>query len=127
MARTILPLPVRNEPWSPNVYHAFNILSDIFRTAKNILSQENYDLYRIRYHAETIENDALPLLLALEATAEEESLPVSWVYDAGSQYEDLIVELAEAEKRAVGMYASLSVRNIGLLTTFPESHRILDM
>jgi hypothetical protein len=107
MARTLLPLPMCNQPWSSNVYHAFNILSDIFRTAKNVLSQENYDLHQIRHRTETIANDALPLLLTLEATAQEEGLPVSWVYDAGSQYEDLIVELAEAEKMVLGMYALL--------------------
>jgi hypothetical protein len=103
MPRTLPPLPLRSQPWSPNVYHAFQILSDIYRTAKAALDQENYDLYRIRFHGDSVANDAVPLLFTLEESAEEEGLPVSWVHDASHHYENLIVELAEAEKTALGV------------------------
>jgi hypothetical protein len=103
MPRTLPPLPLRSQPWSPNVYHAFQILSDIYRTAKAALDQENYDLYRIRFHGDSVANNAVPLLFTLEESAEEEGLPVSWVHDASHHYENLIVELAEAEKTALGV------------------------
>jgi len=109
MPRTLPPLPLRSQPWSPNVYHAFQILSDIYRTAKAALDQENYDLYRIRFHGDSVANDAVPLLFTLEESAEEEGLPVSWVHDASHHYENLIIELAEAEKTALGVCVTVPV------------------
>jgi hypothetical protein len=94
---------VHTQPWSPNIYHAFQILSDIYRTAKTVISQGNYDLHRIRFHGDSVANEAVPLLFTLEAVAQDEGLPMSWVHDTSQYYEELIVELAEAEKTALGM------------------------
>ena len=104
MPQSLQPLPTRNQPWSSNINDAFQILSDIYRTTRNVLAQENYSIHRLRFHAETVANDAVPLLFTLEEAAEQEGLPVSWVHDVGAQYEVLIIELAEAERTALGTY-----------------------
>jgi hypothetical protein len=99
------PLPYREEnlPWSSNVNNAYQILTDMYRHANHVLLQDDSDIPRIKYHKETLTNDSIPILLALEASAEEEGLPTTWLHLCAESLGSLIVKLCSAEETADGM------------------------
>lgn len=103
MEHTLVPLPVCDLPWSSNVSQSFQILSDIFRNATTVLTHENYNTHHIQYHGETVANDVLPLLFAIEASASQEGVPADWLQAAAEQFEGLVFELAKAEQTMLGM------------------------
>lgn len=97
------PLPARDQPWSPQVYNSVQVLQDMYRVANEMLAQGNYDVSRILYHADAVSSGAVPLLFDLEAAAESEELPPSWVQGCAQAFHDLLQQLCEAENAAQGV------------------------
>lgn len=99
------PLPLcsdENDSWSPNVQNAYTIMADMHRHALNALRQE-LDAPRARIHVETLSQQAIPILLALENSAEDEGLPHSWLQDCAVAMGSLMASLQKAEVTADGM------------------------
>jgi len=92
-----------NTPWSPNIYHAYQIMSDVFRHASEVLLQEA-DTIHLKLHVETLTNNVIPIFMALEAHTEEEQLPVQWLYSCTEVVGALIVKLCQAQETANGWY-----------------------
>ena len=97
------PLPVTDTPWSSNVYNVANVLQDLYRTANAVLSHASPDIHRLQFHQDSLINDALPLLLALEENADVEGLPRSWLEDCVGHISDLLIRLCETEREVTGV------------------------
>jgi hypothetical protein len=97
------PIPPHgeNQPWSPNVFNAHRVVSDIFKHAE-ALRRGDPDPNRIQFHIGTLTNDAIPLLYALEAHAEEEGLDVNWILSCAEAVGGLVGELQKAEQSLRG-------------------------
>ncbi|KAJ6624167.1 hypothetical protein B0H10DRAFT_2212903 [Mycena sp. CBHHK59/15] len=102
MSRSLPPLPPHPEdvPWSPNVHHAYQYMADTFRHAAKVLLQDA-DTNRLQYHAETVTQELVPILQALEENAAEENLPLPWIYSCTQVVGSLIVDLCKAQETAV--------------------------
>lgn len=98
------PLPARDEPWPSHVYHAVNVIQDMFRVASDMLAQGNYDISRILYHSESFLSGAVPLLFSLEEVADEEGIPQAWLSECAEKFHRLLKKLCEAEQTAHGVY-----------------------
>lgn len=96
------PLPVTDTPLSSNVYNVANVLQDMYRTANAVLSHARPDVHRLQFHQDILVNDALPLLLALEESADDEGLPRLWLEDCVSSFSDLLIQLCEIERDVTG-------------------------
>lgn len=99
MARVFPPLPEHpvNAPWSPNTYYAHKIMADTFRHASTILLQDA-DANRLKFHAEALTSDILPILEALEEHAQEENFPLPWLYSCTEAVGRLIFDLCKAQE-----------------------------
>lgn len=96
-------LPAREQPWSPQVYDSVQVLRDMHRVASEMLAQGNYDVSRILYHADSVASGAVPLLFDLEAAAESEELPQTWIQACAEAFHNLLQQLCEAENAAQGV------------------------
>ncbi|KAK7016173.1 hypothetical protein R3P38DRAFT_3321557 [Favolaschia claudopus] len=98
MSRPLPPLPEpENEPWSPNVHAAYELMLGTFRSASSVLSQDA-DAKRLEFHAQ----HATKELKAFEAHAEEEHIPMPWVLDCTEAVGELICNLCQAQELGVG-------------------------
>jgi hypothetical protein len=62
-----LPAPSEDEGhWPTNVHKAYDIISDSFNRASQLLRQEDGDALRLRVHSEKIFRRTIPLLEALD-------------------------------------------------------------
>ncbi|KAK6983899.1 hypothetical protein R3P38DRAFT_3333454 [Favolaschia claudopus] len=96
MSRPLPPLPEpENEPWSPNVHAAYELMLGTFRSASSVLSQDA-DAKRLEFHAQ----HATKELKAFEAHAEEEHIPMPWVLDCTEAVGELICNLCQAQELA---------------------------
>ena len=59
-------LPYRNSPWPANVLAAYDKLSEIYRHALRISRQEDVDPLQLIFHLSAIDDDALPVLQAIQ-------------------------------------------------------------
>lgn len=96
-------LPPKDQPWSPQVQASVQVIRDMYRVASEMLSQGNYDVSRILYHAETVASGAVPLLFDLEAAAESEGIPDSWIHECAEAFHALLQQLCKAENVAQGV------------------------
>jgi len=97
-------LPAREIPYSANVYGCLNLLERTFSQASGLLSHGSFELHRVLFHKNAILRDALPLLLELEACAEDEGLPLAWLEDVSQLFGALVTQITEAEQTADGRY-----------------------
>ena len=67
MASIIPPLP--HGSWSATITHAHHVLSDMLRHADTAL-HDHQDPQRLRFHADTLVNNAIPILTGLEEVCE---------------------------------------------------------
>lgn len=102
MSRALPPLPhhPENAPWSPNVYHAYQVMVDSFRHASSVLVQDA-DSNRLKFHAENATQDLVPILQAFEDHAAEENIPLPWVHSCTEVVGQLIVDLCTAQETAL--------------------------
>ncbi|KAJ7016857.1 hypothetical protein C8F04DRAFT_1280519 [Mycena alexandri] len=108
MSRTLPPLPPHPEggQWSPNVQHAYQVLTDTFRPAVKVLLQEA-DANRLQYHIENATTELFPILEAFEAHAAEEHIPIPWVLSCTEVVGSLVFDLCQAQEAAAGWYIFL--------------------
>ena len=77
-----LPDPPAGEAWNPHIHHAFEILCDISsHTTQTLQSPGN--MHRLRFYIDTIVNDSVPLLCALEEEGQQigHQTLTSWAQD----------------------------------------------
>jgi hypothetical protein len=97
-----LPSLPTERQWSSNLHTVAQILQDMYRTANLVLANGNFDVQRLRLQQETLIEDAIPLLLDTEKSAEDEELPESWLRSCVQKFGALLVQLCEAEHTATG-------------------------
>ena len=77
------PLPDRsdNTAWPPDIHTAYRVIHAAYTHADNLLCLDDTDPLRMRYHLERIENDIIPMVLALEvsSTSTANGLPLEWL------------------------------------------------
>lgn len=105
----IIELPSRSEPYSSSVYNAVDILHDILRHSHTLLQKGQYDVHRVEYYLDSIIQDAVPIVIDLTETEEENGLPKDWTNSVMKMFTDLIHSLMEAHKTALGVYVSLLI------------------
>lgn len=89
---------------SPQCQTAFQLLQDYYFTAFNLISNSNIDAQRATYHHDLITGNAVPILLALESAAEEESIPKTWFEECVGMFGALLVQLREIKQTEERQY-----------------------
>jgi hypothetical protein len=89
------PLPPASsldQPWSVNVTNAHRVLSESYTRACRVLFQES-DALQVKFHIDTLANDMVPILEAMEHAASEEGIPQNWMMSAATALGSLVVSL----------------------------------
>jgi hypothetical protein len=97
----ILPHRPDGTQWSLNVYNAYQIASDLFRHASQALQLEDSEVQRLSFHIDSLIDDCVPILEALEAHADVEGLPICWLHSCAEAVGNVLVNLTQARSRAV--------------------------
>jgi hypothetical protein len=97
-----LPAAPENQAWSPNVHNAYTVMADIHKHALQSLRRE-LDAPRARIHIDSMADHAIPILIALEGSADDEGLPTSWIQECAVAMGNLVANLQKAELTADGM------------------------
>ena len=97
MSFPALPAPAEGLPWSANIEHAYQIISTTFNLAIHVRAQEA-DSTRLRYHAEALTGDVIPLLAEMEIHAHQEGFPVPWIHRCAQLSSELVVQLLSASQ-----------------------------
>ncbi|KAJ7436656.1 hypothetical protein B0H11DRAFT_2255984 [Mycena galericulata] len=87
-------------PGIKHIYYAFNIVSDTYNAAAKVLLVEA-SASRLKFHAHGLTKNVVPILVALEAHAPEEHLPIPWVHECAHAVARLVKELCDAQKKAM--------------------------
>lgn len=95
----LLPSHPDGAVWSPAVYEAYQAISDMWHRGVQVLQNEA-ESGRLKYHADTLTSDAVPILLAMEHHAEKETLPVPWIHQLTESVGTLISQLCRAQETA---------------------------
>lgn len=92
------PLPALNPPeiWSINIQNAHHTLSTAYNSSQQLLQLDDSDALRLRFHAERIENEIVPVLEAMETHVEIPCIPRAWLESAAYALGHLIVRLSTA-------------------------------
>ena len=93
--------------WSPNIYQAFSIISRTYAAAADVVLIDA-DVSRLKFHAHGLTENVIPLLVALEAHAAEEHLPLPWVLECAHAVALLVKELCAAQTNAAQRYVQFS-------------------
>lgn len=99
---SLSPLPIRNTPWSAAVLSAYQKLNQIYQTASVYVDSDGLEAHRLQQYGTAIITDAYPLLLLLEESAEDESIPNQWIQDAATQFTELLCLVDEHWTSAEG-------------------------
>lgn len=101
-----LPLPMENAQWSPNVHQAYDYLTETFRHASKVLSQDA-DANRLQFYAQLATQELVPILQAMEDHAVEEHIPLPWILSCTEVVGHLIADLCHAQETAVARCVSI--------------------
>ncbi|KAF7426532.1 hypothetical protein PC9H_008901 [Pleurotus ostreatus] len=95
------PIPARptGDAWPFSLLQAYEQIDNVCSAASHMLRQEA-EANRLRYHAETLITEAVPLLLVIEENSEQEGIPSSWLHALTTAVGVLIAELEQAYKTA---------------------------
>ena len=107
-----LPAPSNDVAWSLAVYQAYEVISEMYNRSAHVYHQEAKS-GRLKFHAESLTQDAIPILLALEEHAAEENIPVPWIHSLTMAIAGLITQLCSAYETSAHRYFS----------TISSSHR----
>ena len=88
--------PTGFDAWSIQVECASEVLSSTYRHATRALQVQS-DASQLRFHANTIKNDILPLLYALERAAVRQPVPKKWLLKCAQMFGSLLGSLDDAE------------------------------
>jgi hypothetical protein len=83
---------LNQNPWSANILTAHDTLSDIYRHAHHILSQEDADPIQLTFYIEAISGDGIPLLEALACDPQGHEMQ-DWLSHTAHSLGDLSVLL----------------------------------
>lgn len=84
---------LNQNPWSANIRTAHDTLSDIYRRAHRILSQEDADPIQLTFHIDAVSGDAIPLLEALARDPQGHEMQ-DWLSHTAHLLGDLFVLLS---------------------------------
>lgn len=90
MALQLPPLPVHSIPASSNLQSAVQILSNLYNNAARLVTSKNYNETRLTWHLHALYDDALPLLLQISASADQENIPGPWLLECSQCFSDII-------------------------------------
>jgi hypothetical protein len=90
------PLPHPLRPWSVAVLNAYRQLNHVYQTASSYVDSGSVDAHRLQQYGRAIIDDAYPLLLLLEESANSESLPLSWIEDVATEFTALLALVDDA-------------------------------
>jgi hypothetical protein len=107
-AMPLSPLPHSPTPWSVSIFEAYRQLNHIYQTASSYVDSGSVEAHRLRQYGRAIIQDAYPLLLLLEESADSESLPRSWIEDVATEFTALLALVDDAWTSAKDEY----VKNI---------------
>src|SRR5262245_47137426 len=79
-ALPVLPHRSYGLQWSPHVRNAYRIASDLFRNACQAMQHEDAEVQRLSFHIDSLVNDCVALLEALEEQADLEGVPIPWLH-----------------------------------------------
>lgn len=102
------PLPHSPTPWSVSILEAYRQLNHVYQTASSYVDSGSVEAHRLRQYGRAIIQDAYPLLLLLEESADSESLPRSWIEDVATEFTALLALVDDAWTSAKDEY----VKNI---------------
>jgi hypothetical protein len=99
-----LPELPEDIPWSPSVLAAYEILHNATTRAASLLQYGLHDPLRLKLCIEVLHNDAFPLLVALENSAEAENIPQEWLIACANCIVGYANALDSALQNAQGQY-----------------------
>jgi hypothetical protein len=100
-ALPVLPHRSDGTQWSLNVCNAYRIASDLFRNASQALQLEDSEVQRLSFHIDSLVNDCVPLLEALEVHADVEGMSIPWLHSCAEAVGNVLLNLTQARSRAV--------------------------
>ena len=83
-------LPEIDTFWLIAVLNAYQKLNQIYQTASSYLDSESFEAHQLWQYGNAIITDAYPLLLLLEESAEEKSIPHEWIENIATQFMQLL-------------------------------------
>jgi len=98
----LLPLPLSESPWSPNIRNAFRELSSNYATIHGYVNTSSVESHRLAQYCEIIMTSTFPLLLLLEETSVTKNLPLFWLEDTANKFVELLALLDENLKAVSG-------------------------
>lgn len=105
MALQLPPLPVQSTPASANLQSAVHILSNLYNNATCLISSQNYNHTRLTWHLNSLYDDALPLLLQVSASADQENIPGPWLLECSQCFSDVIDHIKNLLEETFTSYA----------------------
>jgi hypothetical protein len=84
------PLPQSERPWSIAVHTAYQKLYQIYHTGSSYIDVGNVEAHRLQQYGNAIITDAYPLLLLLNESAEDESIPLEWIEQLATEFTALL-------------------------------------
>ena len=94
----LLPPPAHSSAWPGDVQTAYTSIRNFYTHALELLSLDNTDPLRLRFHLSRIYDEAIPLLIALEDDrgTSFQPVPVEWLEEAANALGLLAVKLEQA-------------------------------
>jgi hypothetical protein len=89
-AMPLSPLPHSLRPWSVAILNAYRQLNHIYQTAASYVDSGSIEAHRLQQYGKAIIEEAYPLLLLLDESADSESLPLNWIEDVATEFTALL-------------------------------------
>ena len=93
-----IPLPPHSSAWPGNVQTAYTSLQNLYTRALELLSLDDTDPLRLRFHLGRIYDEGIPLLIALEedSASSAQWVPTEWLEESARAMGRLALRLEEA-------------------------------
>ena len=93
-----IPLPPHSSAWSGDVQTAYGSIRSLYTRVCELLSLDDTDPLRLRFHLGRVYDEAIPLLMAMEKDREtsNQPVPMEWLEDAAQALGTLALRLESA-------------------------------
>ena len=94
----VIPPPPHSSAWPGNVQAAYASLKNMYDHALNLLSLDDTDPLRLRFHLSRIYDEGIPLLIALEedGASSPQPVPAEWLAASADALGRLVLRLEDA-------------------------------
>lgn len=96
-----LPPSLLGQAWSDAVLQAVDSVRHIYEGANHLAESGTIEQHRIETHLNRLVQDAIPLLLELLESCDEEGIDVQWIETSAQLTSEVIAKLSDAQERAV--------------------------